>query len=148
MDQRPHAPRRRAARLNRRALKPQRSWHAIWIMGPPELGLIRVWVGLLVGFLVLAGPRVSAAWPALDRARTNGDDAASPLLDDRDLEVDPPALLARPTTGVLGLSPATIEGHAAVMSSHCWPSRYLVRPQLLTRLSSLPMGRDLRASIE
>jgi hypothetical protein len=148
VDQRPHVPRRRAARLNRRALKPQRSWHAISIMGPPELGLILVWVGLLVGCLVVAGPRVSAAWPALDRARTSGDDAASPLLDDRDLEDDPPAALARPTTGVLGLSPATIEGHAAVMSSHCWPSRYLVRPQLLTRLSSLPMGRDLRASIE
>jgi len=127
-------------------------------MGPPELALIRVWVGLLVGFLVLAGPGVSAAWPALDRPRTSGDDAvsprlddrdaASPRLDDRDLEDDPPAALARRTTGVLGLSPATIEGHAAVMSSHCWPSRYLVRPQLLTRLSSLPMGRDLRASIE
>jgi hypothetical protein len=148
VDQRPHVPRRRAARLNRRALKPQRSWHAISIMGPPELGLIRVWVGLLVGFLVLAGPRVSAAWPALDRPRTSGDNAVSPLLDDRDLEDDSRAALARRTTGVLGLSPATIKGHAAVMSSHCWPPRYFVRPQLLTRFSPLPMGRDLHASIE
>jgi hypothetical protein len=117
-------------------------------MGPPELGLIRVWVGLLVGFLVLAGPRVSAAWPALDRPRTSGDNAVSPLLDDRDLEDDPPSALARQTTGVLSLPPATIEGHTAVMSPHRWPSRYLVRPQLLTRLLPLPMGRDLRASIE
>jgi hypothetical protein len=111
MDQRPHALQRRAARLNRRALKPQRSWHAISIMGPPELGLIRVWVGLLVCLLVLAGSGVSTAWLALDRPRTSGDDAA-------------------------------------VMSSHCWPSRYFVRPQLLTRFSPLPMGRDLHASIE
>jgi hypothetical protein len=117
-------------------------------MGPPELGLIRVWVGLLMGLLVLAGPGVSAAWPAFDRPRTSAYDAVSPLLDDRDLEDDPPSALTRQTMGVLSLPPATIEGHAAVMSSHCWPSRYLVRPQLLTRLLPLPMGRDLRASIE
>ena len=148
MDQRPHALQRRAARLNRRALKPQRSWHAISIMGPPELGLIRVWVGLLVGLLVLAGSGVSTAWLALDRPRTSGDDAVSSLRDDCDLEGAPPVALARRTTRGLGLSPATIEGHAAVMSPHRWPSRYLVRPQLLTRFSPLPMGRDLHASIE
>jgi hypothetical protein len=127
-------------------------------MGPRELGLIRVWVGLLVGLLVLAGSGVSTAWLALDRPRTSGDDAVSSLRDDRDaasllwddcvLEDAPTVAPARRTTRRLGLSPATIEGHAAVMSSHCWPSRYVVRPQLLTRFSPLPMGRDLYASIE
>jgi hypothetical protein len=127
-------------------------------MGPPELGLIRVWAGLLVGLLVLAGSGVSTACLALDRPRTSGDDAVSSLRDDRDavsslrddcdLEYHPSVALARPTTRGLGLSPATIEGHAAVMSSHCWPFRYFVRPQLLTRFSPIPMGRDLHASIE
>src|SRR5262249_25994875 len=98
--------------------------------------------------LLLAGLGVLAPWPALDRPRTSAPEAVSPLLDDRDLEDDPPSALARQTTGVLGLPPATIEGHAAVMSPHHWPFRYVMRPQLLTRLPPPPGGGVLRAAIE
>src|SRR5262249_44835496 len=52
VDQRPYAPRRRAAHLNRRPLRPQRSWHATPIMGPPWPDFLGVWVGLLAGMLL------------------------------------------------------------------------------------------------
>jgi hypothetical protein len=140
VDRGPRTTRRRAAHLNRRAYRPQQSWHATPIIGPLWPGLVWVWGGRLVGLLVRAGPGIPAAWPALDRPRTRAYDAVSPRLDDRDLEDDPPSVLTRWTTAVRGRPPATLEGHAAVMPSHRWPSRYLVRPQLLTRLSPLPNG--------
>ena len=148
LDRGPRATRRRASRLNRRPLTPQRSWPATPIMGPPWPGLVRVWVGLLVGILVMVGPRVPAVWPASVRPRTRVHDAVSPRLDDRDLEDDPPSALMRRTTAARGRPPATLEGHAAVTPTQRWPSRYLLRPQLLTRRAPLPMGRDLRASIQ
>src|SRR5262249_44969111 len=131
VDQRPYAPRRRAAHLNRRPLRPQRSWHATPIMGPPWPDFLGVWVGLLAGMLLIAALGVPAAWPALDWPRTSAHEAVSALLDDRDLEDDPPSVLARRTAGVLGRPPAPLEGHAAVIFPHYWPSRYVVRPQLL-----------------
>src|SRR5215510_13587500 len=118
VDQHPHAPRRRAAHPNRRALRPQRSWHVTPIMAPPWPGLIGVWVGLLVAMLLIGGLGVPAAWPALNWPCTSAPEAVSALLDDRDLEDDPPSALARRTAGVLGRPPTPLEGHATVMSPH------------------------------
>src|SRR5262249_34447824 len=133
VDRHPHAPRRRAAHLNRCALRPQRSWYVTPIMAPPWPDLIGVWVGLLVGMLLIVALEVPAVWPVLDRPRTGAHDAVSLPLDDRDLEDDPPSALARRTTGALDLPPATIEGHAAVIFPHHWPFRYVVRPQRFCR---------------
>ena len=112
-------------------------------MGSLGPGLVGVWVELPVGMLLIGGLGVPVACPARDRPRTRACDVVSLRLDDRDLEDDPPSALARRTTAARGRPPATIEGHAAVMSPHRWPSRYLLRPQLLTRRSPLPMGREL-----
>jgi hypothetical protein len=98
-----------------------------------------VWVRLLVGTLVLAGPGVPAVWPAAVRPRLRAPVAVSPRLEDRDRGDDPPAALMRWTTAARGQPPAIIEGHVAFMSPRRWPSRYLLRPQLLTRRSPLPM---------
>ena len=63
-------------------------------------------------------------------------------LDVSDLAADPVAFAMR-MAAVLGLSPATSKGMSGVTHSRFWPSRFLARPQLLTRLSALPAGRDL-----
>jgi hypothetical protein len=46
---------------------------------------------------------------------------------------DPSALVMR-TAGTLSLPPATLKGITGVTHTHLSRSRYLVRPQLLTRL--------------
>jgi hypothetical protein len=66
-------------------------------------------------------------------------------MDVSDSDADPVAFAIRPAA-VLGLSPATSKGIAGVTHRHAWPSRFLTRPQLLTRLSALPEGRDLVSS--
>jgi hypothetical protein len=60
-------------------------------MSPLWPGLVWVWQGLLGGTLVRAWPGVSAAWPVVARPHTSLPEAASPLLDDRDLEDGRPA---------------------------------------------------------
>jgi hypothetical protein len=115
---------------------------------PPWPALVWAWVGRLAGTLGLAWPGGPAAWPALDRPRPSAPEAMRPRLDDRDLEDGHPSALMRRTTAARGRPPATIEGHAAITPTHRWPCRYLLRPQRLTRRSPLPMGRDLRASIQ
>jgi hypothetical protein len=107
VDRCPRATQRQAVRLNRWPPRPQQSRPAMPLMRPPGPGLVWVWLGLLVGTLVLAWPGVLAAWPAVDRPRTSRPEAVSPLLDDRDLEDDRPSALTRRTTA-LGLPPATI----------------------------------------
>ncbi len=99
-------------------------------LGP---GLVWAWVGCLVGMLALAGPGGLAAWPARDRPHPNAPEAVNLQLDDRDLADDPPAALTRWITRARGRPPTTIEGHAVVIPTDPWPSRYLLRPQLLTR---------------
>jgi hypothetical protein len=66
-------------------------------------------------------------------------------LDVSDSDADPVAFAMRPAAA-LGLSPATSQGMTGVTHSRFWPSRFLARPQLLTRLSALPAGRDLPCS--
>jgi hypothetical protein len=61
----------------------------------------------------------------------------------RDADDDDPAALARGPAGVPGRPPAIRQGLTGVTHPSRWRSRDLVRPQLLTRLSPLPMGREL-----
>jgi hypothetical protein len=64
-------------------------------------------------------------------------------LADRDADDDDPAALAMRTTGAPGRPRATRKGSTGVTHPSRWRSRYLVRPQLLTRFSPLPTGREL-----
>ena len=54
-------------------------------------------------------------------------------MDVSDSDADPAAFAIRPAAA-LGLSPATSKGIAGVTHNRFWPSRFLARPQLLTRL--------------
>jgi hypothetical protein len=54
------------------------------------------------------------------------------LLDVSDSNADPVAFALRPAAA-LGLSPATGKGMTGATHSCFWPSRFLARPQLLTR---------------
>lgn len=56
-----------------------------------------------------------------------------PPLDVSDSADDPVAVALRPAA-LLGLSPATSKGMTGATHSRFWPSRFLARPQLLTRL--------------
>ena len=59
-------------------------------------------------------------------------------LDDSDLDDDPSSLLVLPSGNLVFPPPLTVIRINSGTHAFSWPFRYLVRPQLLTRLSPLP----------
>jgi hypothetical protein len=116
-------------------------------MHSPWSALIWEWLAPLVGMLVLAWRAVSAAWLAVDRLRTSMPEVVCRRLDDRDLEDGRRSGLTR-RMAARGLPPETLDTRAAITPTPCWPSHDLMSPQLLTRLSPLPVGRDFQTSIQ
>jgi hypothetical protein len=120
VDRCPHATRRQAVRLNRWPPRPQQSWPAMPLPRPPWPGRVWVWLGLLVGTLVLAWPGVSAAWPAVDRPRTSMPEAVSPLLA---LPLSDEAPIAHPPlTSPLGEGPLDLHPTRGDRTARCGAS--------------------------
>jgi hypothetical protein len=63
--------------------------------------------------------------------------------DVREADDDDPVTGAMGAATARGLPPTPHEAVPAITPRHGWPFRFLTRPQLLTRFSALPAGRDL-----
>jgi hypothetical protein len=59
-------------------------------------------------------------------------------LDDGDLDDDPSSIVVLPSGNLVFPPPLTVIRMNNGTHAFSWPFRYLVRPQLLTRLSPLP----------